>query len=198
MGAGKSSVGVALAVALEWRFVDLDRLIEEEQGRTIPRDLRGRRRAGFRAAETTALHRLSGAERTVLAVGGGAPVQRANRAFFRDWMTFYLAAPLAELAGADRQARRPPAPGPDHRATAGAVRAARADIPQPRHPHRYHPQTGGRDRGGDPAAAALGAVMGDHPASGNLARRTAATLACAAAAVLCGCGRLPSRHVFRP
>ena len=97
MGAGKSSVGVALAVALEWRFVDLDRLIEEEQGRTIREIFAAAGEAGFRAAETTALHRLSGAERTVLAVGGGAPVQRANRAFFRDWMTFYLAAPLAEL-----------------------------------------------------------------------------------------------------
>ena len=97
MGAGKSSVGMALAVELRWRFVDLDRLIEQEQGRTIREIFAAAGEAGFRAAETAALHRLTGAQRTVLAVGGGAPVQPANRAFFRDWTTFYLAAPLAEL-----------------------------------------------------------------------------------------------------
>jgi shikimate kinase len=97
MGAGKSSVGMGLAVALNWRFVDLDRVIEEEQGRTIREIFAAAGEAGFRQAETTALHRLSGAEQTVLAVGGGAPVQPANRAFFRDWTTFYLTAPLAEL-----------------------------------------------------------------------------------------------------
>jgi shikimate kinase len=97
MGAGKSSVGMALAVALRWRFVDLDRTIEQEQGRTIREIFAAAGESGFRAAESAALHRLTGAEQTVLAVGGGAPVQPANRAFFRDWMTFYLAAPLAEL-----------------------------------------------------------------------------------------------------
>lgn len=97
MGAGKSAVGAALAAALEWRFVDLDRVIEAEQGRTVREIFSAAGEAGFRAAETTALHRLSGARRTVLAVGGGAPVPPANRPFFRGWTTFYLAAPLAEL-----------------------------------------------------------------------------------------------------
>lgn len=97
MGAGKSSVGMALAVELRWRFVDLDRLIEQEQGRTIREIFAAAGESGFRAAETAALYRLTGAERIVLAVGGGAPVQPANRAFFRNWTTFYLAAPLAEL-----------------------------------------------------------------------------------------------------
>lgn len=97
MGAGKSSVGMALAVELRWRFVDLDRLIEREQGRTIREIFAAAGEPGFRAAETSALYRLTGAERTVLAVGGGAPVQPANRAFFGNWTTFYLAAPLAEL-----------------------------------------------------------------------------------------------------
>lgn len=108
MGAGKSAVGAALAAALEWRFVDLDRLIEGEQGRTVREIFAAAGEAGFRAAETTALYRLSDARRTVLAVGGGAPVQPANRAFFRDWTTFYLAAPLVELRErAGRPGNRP-------------------------------------------------------------------------------------------
>ena len=108
MGAGKSSVGAALAAALEWRFVDLDRVIEEEQGRTVRELFSAAGEAGFRAAETTALYRPGGAKRTVLAAGGGAPVQPANRAFFRDWTTFYLAAPLIDLrARAGRPGNRP-------------------------------------------------------------------------------------------
>ena len=35
MGAGKSSVGRALAEALGWRFVDFDEAIEEQEERTI-------------------------------------------------------------------------------------------------------------------------------------------------------------------
>lgn len=97
MGAGKSSVGMALAVALRWRFVDLDRVIEKEQGRTIREIFAAAGESGFRSAETAALYRLTGVQQTVLAVGGGAPVQPANRAFFRDWTTFFLDAPLAEL-----------------------------------------------------------------------------------------------------
>ncbi len=108
MGAGKSSVGVALAAALEWRFVDLDRVIEAEQGRTVRELFSAAGESGFRVAETTALYRLRGAERTVLAAGGGAPVQPANRAFFRDWTTFYLAAPLTDLRErAGRPGNRP-------------------------------------------------------------------------------------------
>lgn len=119
MGAGKSSVGAALAAALEWRFVDLDRVIEAEQGRAIREIFSAAGEAGFRAAETTALHRLRGAQRTVLAAGGGAPVQPANRAFFRDWTTFYLAAPLTDLRRrAGRPGNRPllDLPGPQLRA----------------------------------------------------------------------------------
>ena len=97
MGAGKSSVGLALARALAWRFVDLDEVIEEEQGRTIREIFAAADEPGFRAAESVALHQFGNADRMILAVGGGAPVQPANRAFFRRWTTFYLAAPLAEL-----------------------------------------------------------------------------------------------------
>lgn len=119
MGAGKSSVGAALAEALAWRFVDLDRVIEAEQGRTVREIFSAAGESGFRAAETTALYRLRGAQRTVLAAGGGAPVQPANRPFFHDWTTFYLAAPLTALRErAGRPGNRPllDLPGPQLRA----------------------------------------------------------------------------------
>jgi len=36
MGAGKTTVGQELARRLNWRFADLDQLIESREGRTIP------------------------------------------------------------------------------------------------------------------------------------------------------------------
>lgn len=97
MGAGKSSVGLALARALAWRFVDLDAVIEQERGHTIREIFAVSGESGFRAAESTALYQFSNIERIVLAVGGGAPVQPKNLLFFQGWTTFYLSAPLAEL-----------------------------------------------------------------------------------------------------
>lgn len=96
MGAGKS-YGKSLAVALKWRFVDLDRVIEEEPGRSIRDIFEVAGEAAFREAETIALHCFRDAEQTVLVVGGGASVQRVKRAFFGDWMTFYLDAPFVQL-----------------------------------------------------------------------------------------------------
>lgn len=97
MGAGKSSVGLTLARLLAWQFVDLDEVIEEEQGRTIRQIFAAVGEPGFRTVESAALRQFADAERMVLAVGGGAIVQPTNRDFFRHWATFYLAAPLAEL-----------------------------------------------------------------------------------------------------
>jgi XRE family aerobic/anaerobic benzoate catabolism transcriptional regulator len=70
-GAGKSTVGRALALALEVPFVELDSRVEEQAGLALAAifDLHGR--AGFRRFEAAALERvLSEAGRLVLAAGG--------------------------------------------------------------------------------------------------------------------------------
>lgn len=82
MGAGKTSVGSALAALLGWPFVDLDDRIAASEGRSIPAIFQQAGEAAFRRAETRALAELlrelpaSGA--CVLALGGGAFTQQEN------------------------------------------------------------------------------------------------------------------------
>jgi len=82
MGAGKSSVGRALAEQLGWTFEDLDERIERQQQRKVPEIFRESGEAEFRRAEHAALKEVlqelsSGAER-IVALGGGAFVQKRN------------------------------------------------------------------------------------------------------------------------
>ncbi len=82
MGAGKSSVGRALGGQLGWRFEDLDQRIERRERRTVAEIFRDSGESEFRRAEHAALKELlselgTGAER-IIALGGGAFVQRHN------------------------------------------------------------------------------------------------------------------------
>ena len=71
MGAGKSSVGPALARRLGLRFVDLDAEIERNSGRSIPEIFESQGEGAFRALEAAALERVAGGG-GVVALGGGA------------------------------------------------------------------------------------------------------------------------------
>lgn len=86
---GKSSVGRALAEALTLRFVDLDQVIEslsqECYGRPMrcPEIYRELGADTFRLLEDQALRKVAALERTVLATGGGAPLNPKNREHLR-------------------------------------------------------------------------------------------------------------------
>lgn len=73
MGSGKTTVGRFLADGLGWRFVDLDEMIEAEEGRTIPTIFREDGEEGFREIEDTLAQRLLLEDRIVLSSGGGWP-----------------------------------------------------------------------------------------------------------------------------
>jgi shikimate kinase len=82
MGAGKSSVGLALGERLGWMFEDLDDRIERRERRKVHEIFREFGESGFRRAEHAALKELlselrTGAEKTV-ALGGGAFVDKRN------------------------------------------------------------------------------------------------------------------------
>src|ERR1700730_3984497 len=79
MGAGKSSVGRALAASLGWSFNDLDEYIERREGREVAEIFRQEGEAGFRQLEYEAFVELIGELSTgsekVIALGGGAFTQ---------------------------------------------------------------------------------------------------------------------------
>ena len=82
MGAGKSSVGRALAKLLGWAFEDLDGRIEKCEGRTIAEIFRKCGESEFRHTEhemlTQALTEIGARGGKILALGGGAFVDKSN------------------------------------------------------------------------------------------------------------------------
>lgn len=71
MASGKTTVGRLLAQKLGWRFVDLDALIEERAGRTIPEIFRHEGETAFRSLEAEVGKEALALEGVVLAAGGG-------------------------------------------------------------------------------------------------------------------------------
>jgi 3-dehydroquinate synthase len=79
-GTGKSTIGVLLAQNLKLPFLDLDRLIEEKAGMSIPKIMEAQGESVFRELETQALKNLPN-EENVVALGGGALLHEENRVF---------------------------------------------------------------------------------------------------------------------
>jgi shikimate kinase len=130
MGAGKSTVGRALARRLGWEFIDTDERVTERSGRSIA-ELFALGEESFRRLESAILAELP--ERgAVVALGGGAVVAPENRALLdaKGVWVWLDARPetLAERVGTD--SRRPLLAGVDageRLARLRALRDARAE-----------------------------------------------------------------------
>ncbi len=79
-GVGKSTVGKALAARLGYEFADSDPLIEARAGRAIPQIFAELGEPEFRRLESQVCAELAGRPNGVLALGGGAFLNPANRA----------------------------------------------------------------------------------------------------------------------
>lgn len=103
MGAGKSSVGRALGLRLNWIFEDLDDRIAAREKRTVAEIFRDSGESEFRRAEHAALQHvlqeLRGGGARIVALGGGAFVQKDNVALLQasGVPTVFLDAPVEEL-----------------------------------------------------------------------------------------------------
>jgi shikimate kinase len=79
MGAGKTTVGRAVARRLERPFFDSDHEIEARTGARIPVIFEHEGEAGFREREALVIAELTARESIVLATGGGAILRPENR-----------------------------------------------------------------------------------------------------------------------
>lgn len=78
MGTGKSTVGHLVADQLRFEFLDTDHLIETRTGRTISDIFAQNGEPAFRALESQLVGELATRNQTVIATGGGLPVNPAN------------------------------------------------------------------------------------------------------------------------
>jgi shikimate kinase len=78
MGTGKTSTGRALAARLCRDFVDMDQLIEEREGRTIPEIFASDGESHFRALERALVRELAARRNLVIAPGGGIVLNPDN------------------------------------------------------------------------------------------------------------------------
>lgn len=98
MGAGKSSLGVRLAEALETTFLDADAEVEKAAAMSIAEIFEKHGEAAFRDGERRVIKRLLDDGPMVLALGGGAFMDDQTRALVQQKaLSVWLEVPLAEL-----------------------------------------------------------------------------------------------------
>ena len=88
-GAGKSTVGAALAERLGWDFLDADALIAERAGKSIAEIFTDEGELAFRANEEATTAELL-TEPGVLALGGGAVLSAKTRSALADRRVIWL------------------------------------------------------------------------------------------------------------
>lgn len=97
-GAGKTTVGSALALALGYQFVDTDLFMQQAAQMSVAEMVEREGWLGFRRRETIALQTVTKPS-TIVATGGGAILAEENRLFMRQHGTvIYLRAPASVLA----------------------------------------------------------------------------------------------------
>lgn len=98
MGAGKTTIGRALAKKLNKVFIDSDHEIEARTGVSIPLIFEIEGEESFRQRETEVIRDLSGRHGIVLATGGGAVMRAENREYLKNRGTVvYLRASIQNI-----------------------------------------------------------------------------------------------------
>ena len=78
MGSGKSAVGRKLALRMGYGFIDMDDLIEKQEGASVREIFRNKGEKEFRKMERKTLEALLRQDKLVIATGGGVPCEAGN------------------------------------------------------------------------------------------------------------------------
>jgi shikimate kinase len=129
-GAGKTTVGKALAKHLALRFVDADKELVSRTGVSIATIFEIEGEPGFRAREVELISKLVLERGIVLATGGGAILDAANRSSLRQHgAVVYLQTGLAELRERTRRdTKRPLLQGDDPESVLSALLQVREPL----------------------------------------------------------------------
>ena len=97
MGAGKTTVGMELAKKLNYKLIDTDHSIENDQSREIKDIFSQDGESFFRNLETLKLKELTNVENAVISTGGGIILKDENRSILNNLFTIYLKADFENI-----------------------------------------------------------------------------------------------------
>ena len=99
MGTGKTAVGKALAEKLDKKFIELDLLIEQKAGKSIPDIFQQDGEIAFRELEIAVTRQVAADSNSAIACGGGIVLNKINidRLKESSRMVYLAASPLAIL-----------------------------------------------------------------------------------------------------
>ncbi len=84
MGCGKTTIGMKLAHAIDYDFMDTDQYIETQSGKSIKDIFSSEGEDAFRTLETNSLIELNDSlHHCIVATGGGMPLREENAALLR-------------------------------------------------------------------------------------------------------------------
>jgi len=98
MGTGKSTIGREVAKKIKIKFVDLDKIIEKNEGQSIVELFKKKGEKYFRDIEEKTFFSLDGSEQIILATGGGAFLNKKIREdILKNYISIWLNASIETL-----------------------------------------------------------------------------------------------------
>lgn len=105
-GCGKTTLGDALAKNIGYDFVDMDRFIEKQEGKSIVEIFKNGEKF-FRDIETETSKILSNLHNVVVSSGGGIVTRKENIDYFKDFLIIFIDRPLELILGNINVENRP-------------------------------------------------------------------------------------------
>jgi len=98
MGTGKSTIGREVAKKIKIKFVDLDKIIEKNEGQSIVELFNKKGEKYFREIEEKTFFSLDSSEQMILATGGGAFLNKKIRTdILKNYVSIWLNASIETL-----------------------------------------------------------------------------------------------------
>ena len=98
MGVGKTTIGKRLAKKLNYAFVDVDKIIEKQEGESISSIFKNKGEDYFRKLETQQTLKELKKDKSVISLGGGAFLNSNVRQFSKKHsISFWLDVPIETL-----------------------------------------------------------------------------------------------------